>query len=62
MQCEKVVFPEKQQCRLQRFEMDLRMESGWVLVRNRISLISAGTELAMFNRTHRGFDVPDRAG
>lgn len=59
MLCEQLVFPDKHRCEVKETEVESVLAPGQVLVRNRLSLVSAGTELAMFNRTHRGFDDPD---
>lgn len=44
---------------IERREISLQLEGGQVLVRNIYSLISPGTELAIFTRSHVGFDDPD---
>ncbi len=59
MKAQRLVFPEKHRCELEEWDLSERLEADEVLVKNRISLISAGTELAMYNRAHRGFDEPD---
>jgi len=56
-----LVFPDKHQCEVHEKEFDERLGPGQVLIKNRVSLVSAGTELAMFTRSHRGFDEPDFA-
>lgn len=56
---EGLVFPGKDRCVTEALTIPEELGPGDVLVRNRFSLISAGTELAMFMRTHRGFDEPD---
>ncbi len=61
MRVHRLVFPEKGRCEIEAAELDESLGEGQVLVKNRVSLISAGTELAMFTRTHRGFDVEDFA-
>lgn len=59
MEIESLVFPGKDQCVVETSSLPDDPGPGEVLVRNRYSLISAGTELAMFMRTHRGFEEPD---
>lgn len=58
MKIERLVFPDKGRCEVERVELDEKLGADEVLIKNRISLVSAGTELAMFTRTHRGFDEP----
>jgi 2-desacetyl-2-hydroxyethyl bacteriochlorophyllide A dehydrogenase len=58
---QRLVFTEQGRCEVEDAELDEQLGPGEVLVRNRCLLISAGAELAMFTRTHRGFDVPDFA-
>ena len=58
MKNQRLVFPDKGRCEVEELLLDERLGPGEVLVRNRVSLVSAGTELAMFTRTHRGFDEP----
>jgi 2-desacetyl-2-hydroxyethyl bacteriochlorophyllide A dehydrogenase len=55
----RLVFPEKGRCEIEEIELDESLKSGQILVRNIISLISSGTELAMFMQSHRGFSVED---
>jgi 2-desacetyl-2-hydroxyethyl bacteriochlorophyllide A dehydrogenase len=57
MEVQSLVFSGKDQCVIEAQTIPDKPGPGEVLVRNRLSLISAGTELAMFSRTHRGFDV-----
>ena len=61
MEVQSLVFPGKDQCRIEKTTIPDEPGSNEVIVRNRYSLISAGTELAMFTRTHRGFDETDFA-
>lgn len=61
MKIQRLVFPDKHRCEVEEAELEERLGPGEVLVRIRASLVSAGTELAMFNREHRGFDEPDFA-
>lgn len=59
MKTQSLVFPGKDQCLVEATTIPVNPGPGEVLVRNRFSLISAGTELAMFTETHRGFAEPD---
>ena len=59
MRIQSLVFPGKDQCLVETATIPDDPGPGEVLVRNRFSLISAGTELAMFTETHRGFVEPD---
>ena len=59
MEVHSLVFPSKDQCAVESSAVPDVPGPGEVLVRNRFSLISAGTELAMFTETHRGFEEPD---
>lgn len=59
MKIQRLVFPDKGRCEVEDAELDERLDAGQVLLKNRLSLVSAGTELAMFTRTHRGFDEPE---
>jgi len=59
MKTRQLVFPDKLKCAVEEVEINEDLGHDEVLVRNSISLISAGTELAMYARTHRGFDVPE---
>jgi 2-desacetyl-2-hydroxyethyl bacteriochlorophyllide A dehydrogenase len=54
---ERLVFTAPHTCEVERVELDEAVGRSEVLVRNRVGLISPGTELAIFNRTHRGFEV-----
>jgi 2-desacetyl-2-hydroxyethyl bacteriochlorophyllide A dehydrogenase len=56
MKAEAVVFTEKGSCTIEEREFDETLQSRQVLIRNHMSLISPGTELAIFKKTHRGFD------
>jgi 2-desacetyl-2-hydroxyethyl bacteriochlorophyllide A dehydrogenase len=58
---QRLVFPEQGRCEVEEAELDERLGPGEALIRNRCTLVSAGTEVSMFTRTHRGFDVPDFA-
>ena len=59
MEIQRLVFPSKDRCEIENLTVPDEIGPSDVLVRNRFSLISAGTELAMFTRTHRGFDEPE---
>ena len=59
MEVQQLVFTSKNRCVTKTLALPDGPGPGEVLIRNRYSLISAGTELAMFTRTHRGFDEPD---
>ena len=59
MKTQQLVFPDKLKCEVEEVEINEDLGPDEVLVRNSTSLISAGTELAMYARTHRGFDVPE---
>ncbi len=59
MEIQRLVFPAQDRCIAEPATIPDEPDPGEVLVKNTYSLISAGTELAMFTRTHRGFDVPD---
>ncbi|GMV79029.1 MAG: oxidoreductase [Planctomycetota bacterium] len=61
MKIQQLVFPDQHRCEVEETELSERLGPGEVLVKNRVTLVSAGTELAMFTRTHRGFDEPDFA-
>jgi threonine dehydrogenase-like Zn-dependent dehydrogenase len=55
---ERLVFPAPHTCVVETVEVGEEVGPGQVLIRNRVGLISPGTELAIFTRTHRGFDDP----
>ena len=59
MGIQQLVFPSKDTCVVETLAIPDELGTSDILVRNRFSLISAGTELAMFTETHRGFEVPD---
>ena len=59
MKTQQIVFPDKLQCEVEEIELNEDLDCDEVLVQNAASLISAGTELAMYARTHRGFDEPE---
>jgi 2-desacetyl-2-hydroxyethyl bacteriochlorophyllide A dehydrogenase len=57
MQIQRLVFSAPHTCEVETVELDEAIGNHEVLVRNRLGLISPGTELAIFNQTHRGFEV-----
>lgn len=59
MEIQSLVFPGKDTCVTETVTIPDELGPSEALVRNRLSLISAGTELAMFTQTHRGFAEPD---
>ncbi|MBI3832077.1 MAG: zinc-binding alcohol dehydrogenase [Planctomycetes bacterium] len=59
MKIQRLVFPDKNRCEVEEVELDEKLAPGEVLLKTRRTLVSAGTELAMFTRAHRGFDEPD---
>ena len=54
---EALVFSAPDTCEIATYDLPEELGRGEVLLRNRLGLISPGTELAIFCRTHRGFDV-----
>lgn len=59
MKIQRLVFPDKHRCEVEDAELNEALGPGEVLLKTRRTLVSAGTELAMFTRAHRGFDEPD---
>lgn len=57
MIAQRLVCTGAEQCSVEEFCVSHPLEAGSVLVTNRVSLVSPGTELAMFKMTHRGFTV-----
>jgi threonine dehydrogenase-like Zn-dependent dehydrogenase len=57
MQTEALVFSAAHTCEIASYDLPEELGRGEVLLRNRLGLISPGTELAIFCATHRGFDV-----
>ena len=51
----RVVFVGQNDCRIEAFENQEELGTDQVLVRNEASLVSAGTELAILGKQHRGF-------
>jgi 2-desacetyl-2-hydroxyethyl bacteriochlorophyllide A dehydrogenase len=58
MRIRRAVFQDKGRCVVEETDLDEKLGENEVLVRNRRSLVSAGTELAMFTKIHRGFTDP----
>jgi threonine dehydrogenase-like Zn-dependent dehydrogenase len=59
MKIQRLVFPDKNRCEVEEAQLDEKLEPNQALLKTKVTLISAGTELAMFTRSHRGFDEPD---
>jgi 2-desacetyl-2-hydroxyethyl bacteriochlorophyllide A dehydrogenase len=59
MKIQRLVFPDKGRCEVEEVQLDEKLETNQVLLKTKVTLISAGTELAMFTRSHRGFDEPN---
>ena len=57
MKTQYLVFPGKGRCDVVSAELPPVKENE-IAVKNILSQVSAGTELSLFNRTHRGIDVP----
>jgi len=57
MQAHALVFSAAHRCDVTTYDLPTELGRGEVLLRNRLGLISPGTELAIFCQTHRGFDV-----
>ena len=57
MRTDALVFSAPGTCEVSSYDLPEELGRGEVLLRNRLGLISPGTELAIFCRTHRGFDV-----
>ncbi len=58
VESERLVFTAPLTCEVERAVVG-EPGLGEVRLRSRLGLISPGTELAIFAKTHRGFDVPD---
>ena len=56
MKVDALIVPEPGTCDVETQELDERLEPDQVLLRTVASVISAGTELSVFMKTHRGFD------
>ncbi len=59
MKMQALVFTERNRCEVLTHELPDDLGPREVLVRNRLGLLSPGTELAVFTGSHRGFDVED---
>jgi threonine dehydrogenase-like Zn-dependent dehydrogenase len=59
MRVQRLVFTAPGVCEVEEAALPETPPAHMVLVRNRVGLISPGTELAIFTGTHRGFDVPE---
>jgi len=59
VKAERVLFSGKYRTEIEAFELDEELAPGEVLIRNQLSLISAGTELSVYTGTHRGFSLPN---
>ena len=59
MKIKQLVFPEKMTVEVEESELPDEPGRGEILLENSHSLISPGTELAMFTETHIGFPDPD---
>ena len=57
MKVDALIVPEPGTCEVEQRELDERLEPDQVLLRTVASVISAGTELSEFMKTHRGFDT-----
>jgi 2-desacetyl-2-hydroxyethyl bacteriochlorophyllide A dehydrogenase len=57
MRTDALVFSAPGTCEIASYDLPEELGRGEVLLRNRLGLISPGTELAIFCRTHRGFEV-----
>jgi 2-desacetyl-2-hydroxyethyl bacteriochlorophyllide A dehydrogenase len=57
VQVEALVFSAPHSCEVAAYDLPTDLGPGEVLIRNRLGLISPGTELAMFCRSHPGFEV-----
>ena len=57
MRAERVVFRDKLVCEVECFDAEVRADTD-VLVQTVASLVSAGTELAMYTKSHPGFNDP----
>jgi len=57
MRTDALTFTAPHTCEVASYDLPEELGRGEVLLRNRLGLISPGTELAIFCRTHRGFEV-----
>lgn len=61
MRVDALIVPRPGVCDVERRELDEKLEPDQVLLRTVASVISAGTELSVFMKTHRGFDTGEVA-
>lgn len=59
MKAERLVFTARGVCEVEQVDLDENIGPQEVLIRNRLGLISPGTELAIFTGEHRGFERED---
>ena len=59
MKAKRLAFPEKLRVEIEEFNLPDDLGPKEILVENLWGLISPGTELAMFTKTHVGFPIPD---
>jgi 2-desacetyl-2-hydroxyethyl bacteriochlorophyllide A dehydrogenase len=59
MKAQRLVFPEANRCEIETIDVADKPEAGKVLVRNIVSVISPGTELALYCGTHRAINIPE---
>jgi 2-desacetyl-2-hydroxyethyl bacteriochlorophyllide A dehydrogenase len=59
VKAERIVFTAVGRCEVETVDIDENLRSSEVLIRNRLGLISPGTELAIFTGQHRGFEDPN---
>ncbi len=59
MQAERLLFPQIRRVTWESFELPAVLDSHTVMARAICSLVSAGTELAIYTGTHIGFSLPE---
>jgi 2-desacetyl-2-hydroxyethyl bacteriochlorophyllide A dehydrogenase len=59
MKSQQIVFPEKGRCLVEEVDYADQPTGANVLIRNRRSLVSAGTELSFYSGTNRCIEVPE---
>ena len=59
MKGKRLVFPDERRVEIEEFEIRDTPNPDEVLLENVYSIISPGTELAMFTKTHVGFPNPN---
>jgi threonine dehydrogenase-like Zn-dependent dehydrogenase len=59
MKSQQIVFPEKSRCLIEEIEYADAPTGARVLIRNRCSLVSAGTELSFYTGTNRCIEEPE---